>query len=130
MLSWFYRKEEGFIGGMRMRRWGLRMIKISGKRKPYLLLCGILVLMGILNALAWKSKAFCDFYVVHIYPLWVNTYGRLMGIFPFSVGEIMIAAGAFLTAIALLLAMAFVAIFLFKNIFLFFINKISITKPV
>lgn len=99
-----------------MRQLGLRMIKISGKRKPYLLLCGILVLMGILNVLAWKSKAFCDFYVVHIYPLWVNTYGRLMGIFPFSVGEIMIAAGAFLTAIALLLAMAFVAVFLFKKI--------------
>lgn len=41
---------------------------------------------------------------------------KINGYLPFSVGEIMIAAGAFLTAIALLLAMAFVAVFLFKKI--------------
>ena len=63
--------------------------------------------MVLANLLAWKSKVFCDFYVAHIYPLWVNTYGRVMGLFPFSVGEIMVAAGAVLTAAVMLLAVVY-----------------------
>ncbi len=100
-----------------MRLWDFRMRKMPGKRKRYLLLCGIFILIALLNALAWKSKVFCDFYVDHIYPLWVNTYGRLMGIFPFSVGEIMIVAGAFLTAAALFLAMAAIIVLPFKKMY-------------
>ena len=87
-----------------MRQWGFRKKKLSGRKKRYLLLSGIFILTVLLNVLAWKSTAFCDFYVDNIYPLWVNTYGRFMGIFPFSVGEIMVAAGVAFTAAALLLA--------------------------
>ena len=76
-----------------------------GKRKRWLCLGVILVLAVILNIIAWKSPAFCDFYVENVYPLWVNTYGRFMGIFPFSVGEIMFAVGVVLTVVALILAL-------------------------
>lgn len=76
-----------------------------GKRKRWLCLGVILVLAVILNIIAWKSPAFCDFYVENVYPLWVNTYGRFMGIFPFSVGEIMFAAGVVLTVVAFILAL-------------------------
>lgn len=65
----------------------------------------ILAIALMLNIIAWKSPAFCDFYVKNVYPLWVNTYGRLMGIFPFSVGEIMFAAGVLLTVAAFILAL-------------------------
>ncbi len=65
----------------------------------------ILAIALMLNIIAWKSPAFCDFYVKNIYPLWVNTYGRFMGIFPFSVGEMMFAAGVLLTVVAFILAL-------------------------
>ena len=64
---------------------------------------GVAVLVSLANAAAWESSAFCDFYVRHIYPLWVSTYGRITGLFPFSVGEIMLVAGVAVTVIALLL---------------------------
>lgn len=62
-------------------------------------------LVVLLNVVAWNSKAFCDWYIFHIFPLWVNTYGRLTAIFPFSVGEVMIVAGVCLLVAAILLAL-------------------------
>ncbi len=64
------------------------------------LYCCIVVLVVMLNVAAWNSTAFSDWYIAHIFPLWVNTYGRLTGIFPFSVGEWLLAAGAVLVLMA------------------------------
>ena len=59
---------------------------------PYI----IIVFALFLNILARTSVKFSDFYVVHIYPHIVNTYGRLTSLFPFSVGEIMLYVAAFM----------------------------------
>lgn len=53
----------------------------------YLVLAAVVILI---NVLAWQSNAFCDAYTRYIFPIWVNTYGRLTGLVPFSVGEIML----------------------------------------
>lgn len=55
----------------------------------------IILWVGIflLNLLFWNSRTFSDFYVERIFPLWVGTYGRITGLFPFSVGEWMILLG-------------------------------------
>lgn len=45
---------------------------------------------AILNIAGRVWEGFSDFYVRHIFPLWVETYGRVTGIFPFSVGEWML----------------------------------------
>ena len=50
----------------------------------------------ILNITGRVWKGFSDFYVKHIFPLWVETYGRVTGIFPFSVGEWMLYLAALL----------------------------------
>lgn len=63
---------------------------------------GIVAVVVLLNVLAWHSTAFCDWYIAYIFPLWVNTYGRLTGLFPFSVGECLIVAGVALVAVAVL----------------------------
>lgn len=97
-----------------MRRRDFRPGRKPDGRKRHLLLFGIWIPAVLLNVLAWRSKAFCDFYVEHIYPLWVNTYGRIMGIFPFSVGEMMVAAGAVLTAAALLLIIGRGIVWIFR----------------
>ncbi len=57
----------------------------------------------LLNVISWNSKAFSDWYMMNILPLWVNSYGRLMSIFPFSVGEFMLIAGAVIVIVAVLL---------------------------
>lgn len=64
----------------------------------------------LLNIAAWNSKAFSDWYMMHILPLWVNSYGWLTGLFPFSVGEFMLIAGAVLVIIAVLLGVALLAV--------------------
>lgn len=66
---------------------------------------GIVLVMILLNVVAWNSTAFCDWYISHLFPLWVNTYGRVTGLVPFSVGEIMIVLGVALLVSAVLLAL-------------------------
>lgn len=53
----------------------------------------------LLNLAGWISRSFCNFYARHIFPVWVETYGRLTGLFPFSVGERMLYLAAVLTAV-------------------------------
>ena len=63
----------------------------------------IAAIVILLNVAAWNSAPFCDWYIAYIFPIWVNTYGRLTGLFPFSVGEWLILAGLLLVAMATLL---------------------------
>ena len=60
-------------------------------------------LVALLNIAAWNSTAFADWYIANIFPIWVGTYGRFTGFFPFSVGEWLIAAGLVLTGMAAVL---------------------------
>lgn len=80
------------------------------KRKGGLLYGGLAALTVLLNLIAWNSTEFCDTYIAYIFPVWVNTYGRLTGLVPFSVGEIMLVLGAVLLAAALLLWIPYVLI--------------------
>ena len=71
----------------------------------YIILVGLVL---VLNVAAWNSTAFCDFYISHIFPIWVNTYGRVTGLFPVSIGEYMLVAGVVvvcLLPVALLLCL-------------------------
>lgn len=56
----------------------------------------------LLNILARVSREFSMFYVNHIFPLWVETYGRVTGLFPFSVGEWMLYLAVCLVGILIL----------------------------
>lgn len=63
------------------------------RKKTGIIYVLIMALVVLLNVIAWNSTAFCDAYIRYVFPIWVNTYGRLTGVFPFSVGEILLAAG-------------------------------------
>lgn len=60
----------------------------------------IWVLVFLLNVTAWISPEFCDWYIYHVFPIWLNTYGRIIGLLPFSVGEIMLVLGVVLVVFA------------------------------
>ncbi len=67
-------------------------------KTEWLVYISIAIITVLLNVLAWNSTAFCDAYITYIFPIWVNTYGRFTGLFPFSVGEYLLVAGVTLIA--------------------------------
>ena len=56
----------------------------------------------ILMYISRISRAFAQWYSVHIYPVWVNLTGRLMGFFAFSVSEVLLYTVLLLTALTFL----------------------------
>lgn len=72
----------------------------TDKRRKISKLAYLLGVMGILmlNLLAWQSTEFCDWYIAHIFPVWLNTYARLTSALPFSAGEIMLILAVCITA--------------------------------
>ena len=77
--------------------------KYINMNKAVRLYAVIAVVTVLLNVIAWKSTAFCDAYITYVFQIWVNTYGRLMGLVPFSIGEIMLVAAVVLVVMALVL---------------------------
>lgn len=82
-------------------------------QRYFLLSAATLALM--LNVLAWKSQAFCDFYVANIFPIWLGTYGKWTSVFPFSVGEVMIVLAVTLLSIFVMSGLVAVIFFTVKK---------------
>ncbi|MCD8119466.1 MAG: DUF3810 domain-containing protein [Lachnospiraceae bacterium] len=77
----------------------------------------LLLLILLVNLLAWNFTAFCDWYVKYIYPvLAVNIWSRLFSIFPFSMGEWLIVVAVIVLSAGILLAVACAIRFVIKNI--------------
>ncbi len=74
-------------------------------KKSVLLYMGLAAAIVLVNMLAWNSTAFCDAYIQYIFPIWVNTYGRVTGIFSFSVGEILLVLGVCSVAATIILVL-------------------------
>lgn len=87
-------------------------MKKRGAKGHQIAYVSILALVVLLNVAAWISTPFCDWYISHIFPIWVNTYGRFNDMFPFSVGEILLAIGVLLTAVAVVGALLLLCCFL------------------
>lgn len=69
--------------------------------RKYIIIMTVIVVM--LNLAAWLSVDFCDWYIDNVFYIWTSTYGRLTGLFPFSVGEIMLVAALFAVIVAAIL---------------------------
>lgn len=63
---------------------------IKKHKKSIIIYVSIVAVTVLLNVVAWNSNAFCDWYIKYIFPIWINTYGRVTGWVPFSVGEILL----------------------------------------
>ncbi len=89
----------------------------------------IVAVIILLNIIAWNSTAFCDAYLTYIFPIWVNTYGRITGIFPFSVGEIMLVIGVVLLLFTIVLSIGVIIVWCVKSIRIRRAEKGIITSP-
>ena len=87
------------------RNRGFKDLRIGGSHEKKIW-AALLPLTAAVNVTAWNSQAFCDWHVKHLFPLSVNAYGRLMSVFPFSVGEVLIVLAVVFTAAAILLGLA------------------------
>lgn len=73
-------------------------------RKIKILFWLILPVISALEMLAaWKVPGFSDFYVKHIFPVFQETFGRINGLFVFSLGEILIYAAVIYVVLTVLL---------------------------
>ena len=72
------------------------------KKKSFIIWNSILLISILLNILSWYSSSFSDWFVNNIFIFNMNIFSRITGIFPFSVGEIMIILGIFLLLTALI----------------------------
>lgn len=72
----------------------------AARRKKISKIIYVIGMLGVimLNYLAWRSREFCDWYIDHIFPVWLNTYARLTSALSISVGEIMLILAAGITA--------------------------------
>lgn len=79
------------------------MSSLSGVSRWKKWIPALLILVSLmLNIVARLSTNFSNCYVNYIFPLWVETYSRLTGLFPFSVGEWMLYLAAILVALFVL----------------------------
>ena len=78
--------------------------RVKKRKHRAIKIYGIWVLtVVLLNLAACFIPGLSDWYIRYIFPIWVNTYGRLMDLFPFSVGELLLAVGVVLVLLALVL---------------------------
>ena len=77
-------------------------------KKSLRIYISIVIVLLLLQVIAWNSRSFSDAYIAYIFPIWVNTYGRITGSFPFSVGEWMIVAGIAVVISAVLLGISLI----------------------
>lgn len=95
------------------------------KKKEWIAYMSIAIAAVLLNAAAWNSTGFCDAYIAYIFPVWVNTYGRLTGLFPFSVGEWLLVTGVVLEAAAVVLGVVWMGIRLVRIRRLHFLGRLQ-----
>ena len=79
-------------------------------RKSTRCMIAVILLMVLLNLLAWCSTSFSDWYAETVFPRLSRTFSRFCGWISFSVGEVLIAIALFLV-IALPLAFVLCMIF-------------------
>ena len=72
----------------------------AARRKKISKIIYVIGMLGVimLNYLAWRSREFCDWYIDHIFPVWLNTSARLTSALSMSVGEIMLILAVGITA--------------------------------
>ena len=84
-----------------------------GKSTGFVKAAALLLLLLLVFNIAGCFKPFCNFYKAHFYPVIADFWGRIFGIFPVAVGELLMYLGALLLFLAL--ALSFLLLFLRKK---------------
>ena len=66
---------------------------LKSLKKRHIVLASIYLFSILILVIARLSEGFYNVYAKYVFPLWVNTYGRLTSLLPFSFGEALIILG-------------------------------------
>ncbi|MBR1764166.1 MAG: DUF3810 domain-containing protein [Ruminococcus sp.] len=75
--------------------------RLKGLKKSTWALIILFLLCGVLLVLSRLFPAFCEWYAENIFPLWLNSFGRLTSLVPFSFGEALIVLGIVIVLLTL-----------------------------
>ncbi len=75
------------------------------KKQRFLFWIILLVLAACELLVSWKVDGFSDFYVEKVFPIFLNTYGRISALFPFSIGEMLIYGAVVYTVFTIVIWM-------------------------
>ncbi len=89
--------------------------KVKGRHGAVKIYAIWALLVVLMNLAACVIPGLSDCYIRYVFPIWVNSYGRLMDIFPFSVGEWMLAAGVAVVCVALVLGLVMLVRIIIKR---------------
>ena len=89
----------GIIKVYPVRKGAVTLKKILKLKKRYLIPSAVILLMIFLNILARLCRPFADFYVFRVFPYISSALSFVSGIFPFSVGEVLIILGILIAVI-------------------------------
>ena len=90
-------RQERIVGRIMRKYW----MNLARYWKFIIIYVFVVVLLNLLAV--WEP--FCDFYADHIFGFWSETYSRVTGVFPFSVGEILVAFAMLTVPVAFLLTL-------------------------
>lgn len=77
-------------------------------KKSRLIYISIIVVLLLLQVVAWNSRSFSDAYIAYIFPIWVNTYGRITGQAPVFYGRMDDRGGIAVVISAVLLGISMI----------------------
>ena len=86
------------------------MAEKKKKRSAYWIFIISLAALTAICALLSQSTAFCDFYADYIFGVELHIFGRLSGVFPFSLGELLIVLAALLVLLQLIFPLLLLAL--------------------
>lgn len=66
---------------------------LKSLKKRTIVLIAVYALCFLLLIISRLSEGFCNAYAKYVFPVWLNTYGRLTSVLPFSFGEALIILG-------------------------------------
>ncbi len=75
------------------------------KKQRFLFWIILLVLSACELLLSWRVNGFSDAYVEKVFPIFLNTYGRISALFPFSIGEMLIYTAVIYTVFTVVIWM-------------------------
>lgn len=95
------------------------------KRKHLSIYWTFIILFSVFTLISFllsRSTPFCDFYTDHLFSVGLQTYGRLTGLFPFSVGEILIVLALLLVLLQIIFPLLLVPLHKKSNYKIFVIR--------
>ena len=84
--------------------------------KKYLRFLFMIVVLAFMNlALSWCIRGYSDWYIDTVFPFFSKTYGKITGVFKFSIGEILLYAAVIYAVISVVLYIVRFFMRLFKR---------------